>query len=49
MMATKNYLLLIIALVFSACVQSKPEISFEKPEMQIPKPDSGKRSIKAST
>lgn len=38
MMATKNYLLIVLALIFSACVSSKPEISFEKPQMQIPAP-----------
>lgn len=38
MMAIKKYLILVLALSFSACVSSKPEISFEKPQMQVPKP-----------
>ncbi len=38
MRENKSYLLLIVALVFTSCASTKPEISFEKPKMQIPKP-----------
>lgn len=32
-----SFILILIAIIFSACVDSKQELNFEKPEVQIPK------------
>lgn len=32
-----SFLVVLIAIIFSACVNSNPELEFDKPEIQIPK------------
>ena len=32
-----NFLIILIALIFNSCVDSKQELNFDKPEVQIPK------------
>ncbi len=43
-----SFILILIAIIFSACVDSKQELNFEKPEVQIPKKAPEPRKNKGS-
>jgi len=43
-----SFLVVLIAIIFSACINSKPELEFEKPEIQIPKKAPEPRKNKGS-
>ena len=44
-----SLVIILISIIFSACVSSKEELAFEKPEIQIPKKIRGFREKGDST